>query len=146
MICISNLISTLRWPGRLKSFLVEDKDTFKTAYIHGQYHCCWSLSDERSQGISDHDNGIIPVHFGVSIICSTVYSGADQRKHQSSASLAYVRGIHRWPVDPPHKGPVTRNIVLFHDVIMYPSDWSLFRWRLVLTSPFAYHRCVNLVH
>ena len=25
--------------------------------------------------------------------------GADQRKHQSSASLAFVRGIHRWPVN-----------------------------------------------
>ena len=41
----------------------------------------------------------------VSIICSTVCPGADQRKHQSSASLAFVGGIHRWPVDSPHKGP-----------------------------------------
>ena len=31
----------------------------------------------------------------LTIIYSTVYSGADQRKHQSSASLAFVRGIHR---------------------------------------------------
>ena len=31
---------------------------------------------------------------GVSIVCSTVGSGADQRKHQSSTSLAFVRGIH----------------------------------------------------
>ena len=42
------------------------------------------------------------------IVYSTVYSVADQRKHQSSASLAFVRGIHRWPVNSPHKGPVTR--------------------------------------
>ena len=41
-----------------------------------------------------------------SIIYSTVCSRADQRKHQSSASLAFVRGIHRWPVNSPHKGPV----------------------------------------
>ena len=41
-------------------------------------------------------------------IVSIVYSGADQRKHQSSASLAFVRGIHRWPVNSPHKWPVTR--------------------------------------
>ena len=34
----------------------------------------------------------------VSIVCSTVGSGADQRKHQSSASLTFVRGIQRWPV------------------------------------------------
>ena len=38
---------------------------------------------------------------------STVYSGADQRKHQSSASLAFVRGIHRWPMNSPHKGPLS---------------------------------------
>ena len=36
---------------------------------------------------------------GVSIVCSTVYAGVDQRKHQSSVSLAFVRGIHRWPVN-----------------------------------------------
>ena len=34
----------------------------------------------------------------LTIVYSNVYSGADQRKHQSSASLAFVRGIHRWPV------------------------------------------------
>ena len=39
--------------------------------------------------------------------------GSDQRKHQSSASLAFVRGIHRWPVNSPHKGPVTRNMFPF---------------------------------
>ena len=41
---------------------------------------------------------------GVSVICSTLCSGADQRKHLKSASLAFVRGIHRWPVNFPHKG------------------------------------------
>ena len=52
------------------------------------------------------------------IVHSTVYSGADQRKHQSSASLAFVRGIHRWPVNSTHKGPVTRKMFPFDDVIM----------------------------
>ena len=47
-----------------------------------------------------------------------IYSGADQRKHQSSASLAFVRGIHRWPVNSPHKWPVTRKMFPFDDVIM----------------------------
>ena len=42
------------------------------------------------------------------IVYSTVYWGADQRKHQSSASLAFVRGIHRGPVNSPHKWQVTR--------------------------------------
>ena len=44
----------------------------------------------------------------LTIVYSTVYSGADQRKYQSSASLAFVRGIHRSPVNSPRKGPVTR--------------------------------------
>ena len=37
------------------------------------------------------------------IVYSTVYSGADQSKHQSSASLAFVWGIHREPVNSLHK-------------------------------------------
>ena len=56
---------------------------------------------------------------GVSIVCSGVCSGADQRKHQISASLAYVMGDHRWWVDSPHKGPATRKMFPFDDVIMW---------------------------
>ena len=54
----------------------------------------------------------------LTIVYSAVYSGADQRKHQSSASLAFVRGIHRGPVNSPHKWPVTRKMFPFDDVIM----------------------------
>ena len=54
----------------------------------------------------------------LTIVHSTVYSGADQRKHQSSASLAFVRGIHRSPVNSLHKWPVTRKMFPFDDVIM----------------------------
>ena len=53
---------------------------------------------------------------------STVYSGLDQRKHQSSASPVvtdlFVRGIHRSPVNFPHKRPVTRTMFPCDDVIM----------------------------
>ena len=56
----------------------------------------------------------------LTVVYSTVYSGADKRKHHSSALLAFVRGIHRWPVNSPHKGPVTRKILPFDDVIMIP--------------------------
>ena len=57
------------------------------------------------------------------IVYSTVYSGADQRKHQSSASLAFVRRIHRRPVNSPHKRPVTRKMFSFDDVIMNAEFW-----------------------
>ena len=52
------------------------------------------------------------------IVYSTVHSGADQRKHQSSASLAFARGIHRSPVNSPHKWPVTWKRFPFDDVNM----------------------------
>ena len=52
------------------------------------------------------------------IVYSSVHSGADQRKHQSPASLVLVRGIHRWPVNSQHKRPVTRKKFPFDDVIM----------------------------
>ena len=55
---------------------------------------------------------------GLAIVYSTVYSGDDQRKHQSSASLAFVRGFNRWPVNSPHKWPVAREIFPFDDIIM----------------------------
>ena len=55
---------------------------------------------------------------GVSIVCSTVGSGADQRKHRSSASLAFMREILRSPVNISQKRPVTRKMFPFDDVIM----------------------------
>ena len=52
------------------------------------------------------------------IVYSTVYSRHRSKKTSSSASLAFVRGIHRWPVSSPHKGPVTRKC--FHSMM---SSW-----------------------
>ena len=54
----------------------------------------------------------------LAIVYSTVYSDPGQTKHQSSASLAFVRGIHRGPVNSSHKWPVTRKMFPFDDVIM----------------------------
>ena len=51
----------------------------------------------------------------LTIVYSIVYSDTDQRKHQSSASLAFVRG----PVNSPHKWPVTRKMFPFDNVIMF---------------------------
>ena len=65
----------------------------------------------------------------LTIVYSTVHPGADQRKHQSSASLAFVRGIHRWPVTSPQKWPVTRKF----------SIW----WRHHVLDQLVIIRCVN---
>ena len=61
----------------------------------------------------------------LTIVYLTVYSGADERKDQSSASLAFVRGSHRGPVNSPHKWPVTRKMFPFDDVIMYYFSYSV---------------------
>ena len=83
-----------------------------------------------------HYNDVImsmmaPQITSLTIVYPTIYSGASWW-HQSSASLAFARGIHRWPVNSPHKGPVTRKMFLFDDVIMrtitvhvyIPFNWS----------------------
>ena len=60
----------------------------------------------------------------LTIVYSTVHSG-DQRNHQSPASLAFVRVIHRRPVNSPHKGPVTQKMFPFDDVIMRKLTFDL---------------------
>ena len=95
----------------------------------------------------------------LTIVYSTFYSGADQRKHESSASLAFVRGIHRGPVNSPHKWPVTRKVFPFDDVTMYQLDepygfpddhqakcsyvsMSCEYWYLQSVFLFLYHCCI----
>ena len=55
---------------------------------------------------------------GILIVCSTVCSDTDQRKHQSSTPLAFVREIHPWPVVSPHKRQITRKMFPLDYVIM----------------------------
>ena len=74
---------------------------------------------------------------GSSIVYSTVGSDADQRKHQNSASLAFVRGIHRWPVNSQHKRPVTRKMFPFDDVIM--------KINIFYTLLLDYHACERYI-
>ena len=83
----------------------------------------------------------------LTIIYSTVYSDTDQRKHQSSVSLAFVRGIHRWPLNSPHKGPVTRKMSPFDDVIMnfqfldfeHSSSWACVTYTLGIILRCMFH-------
>ena len=56
---------------------------------------------------------------GVLIVYSTVCSGLDQRKYQIAALLAFVREIQQWPVNSPHKKPVTQKMFPFNDVIKF---------------------------
>ena len=89
----------------------------------------------------------------LTVVYSTVYSDADQRKYQSSASLAFLRGIHRRPVNSPHKWPVTRTMFPFDDVIMYSQKPCLGvkanspTWRLMWIATQSYWQPVfYLIH
>ena len=88
---------------------------------------------------------------GVSIVYSTVCSGTGQRKHQGSASLAFVRGIHRSPVNSPHKGPVTQKMFPFDDVIMVVKFLQLIwksgtrRFHLTLNNLLAHFALIMLL-
>ena len=83
-------------------------DLFQKKHCFGE---CWTHS-EQSQ-VAEHYNDVIMSTMAsqitsLAIVYSIIYSGVDQRKHQSSASLACVRGIHRCPVNSAHNGPGTR--------------------------------------
>ena len=114
--------------------------------------CCWSLAYSvhtestpcliRPWYQALHYNDVInrakvSQITGVSIICSTICLVGDQRKHQSSASLGFVRGIHGSPVDSPHKGPVTRKMFSFMTwpSINMPRLCTLGCLEMSLTSP-----------
>ena len=76
----------------------------------------WLLDDTPLQWCHNGHGGVSNHHPHDCLL--NIYLGTDQRKHQSSTSLAFVRGIHQWPVNSPHKGPVTLKMFPFDDVIM----------------------------
>ena len=90
--------------------------TFVRIFIHWMSHTMkWSIFLHYSDVIM---GAIASQNTSLTIVYSIDYSDTDQRKHQSSASLAFTRGIHRWPMNSPHKLPVTRKMFPFDDVIM----------------------------
>ena len=83
----------------------------------------------------------------LTIVYWAVYSRRRWKKHQSSASLAFVRGIHRWPVNSLHKRPVTRKMFPFDDVIMHTNfdrePWchmALLRHNELILQGMAWHK------
>ena len=113
-------VGTLTWRQIFVLFtrLIAGKgQTCSYVYDRMIRYRCNSSSDGRqwvakSLQWSHNENDGVPSHQPL------VYSGTDQKTHQSSVSLAFVRGIHRRPLNSPHKGPVTRKMFPFDDVIM----------------------------
>ena len=113
----------------LSNVITSSIDLWHARYIaqKEEYNCTVMffgiLGNPNHSHYNDVIMGVIASQItSLTVVFSTVYSDADQRKHQSSASLAFVRGIHRGPVNSSHKGPVTRKGFPFDDVFMTPAD------------------------
>ena len=118
------------WLNIAASFISFKSQSISDAWILINAFIVWQFCHLADYAI----NGQFVSHYGdvimgakasqltsLTIVYSTVYSGADQRKYQSSVSLAFVRGIHRWLVNSPHKGPEPGKMFPFDDVIMVTS-------------------------
>ena len=131
--------------GRWINYQKSHGDTIFYNCIKSVYSRCPSITVSETVEIhtwnrhSHYNNVIIgaiaSLITSLTIVYLSVYSDADQRKHQSSASLAFVRGIHRGPVNSPHKWPVTQKMFPFDDVIML--KWPA---RVLWSSKFALAR------
>ena len=106
--------------------------------------CPWYLHLAHTLQWRHNGHDCVSNHLPYHCLLSRLFS-ADQRKHQSSASLASVRGIHRRPVNSPHKWPVTRKMFPFDDVIMKTSNvWRSERHFEAANAPGSPHRlCKN---
>ena len=109
-----------------------DKTVVRSSYLHngisytGKMASLYWISPQVPTNKIHYNNAIMIAMASqttsLAIAYSNIYSGTDQRKHQSSASLAFVRGIQRRSVNSPHEGPVTRKMFPFDDAIMYHFD------------------------
>ena len=105
--------------------------SFSPSVLHFSFDYGWVLHLQQAWPNTCQASKMLHMHYcdvkmgtvaseitNLAIVYSSVYSDADQRKHQSSASLAFVLGIHRGPVNSPHKWPVTWKMFPLDNVIM----------------------------
>ena len=115
--CTTTNLEDPQWRCKAQNSIRDGLIDTKTLYIYADH---WYYTN----AVQCHHGDVIMTGMasqisGVSIVFSAVCSGTDQRKHHSSASVAFVRGIHRGPVISPRTRPVTRKMFPFDDVIMY---------------------------
>ena len=116
------LICYAKYNSLLRKFAAEktDRDTWWTLPTHNMDVIMRAMASQTTS---------------VSVVCLTVCSCGHHRKHQSFASLAFVREIQRRPVDSPPKGPVTRGMLPFDEVIMKYIDTNMFdHWNIYIAN------------
>ena len=112
------------WEFQAETLYGQRVQSFSLTPVLTDFLTSWSLwNKHQCHHYNDVIMGVMASQItSLTIVYSTVYLGADQRKDQSSASLAFVLGIHRWLVNSPHRGPVTWKMFPFDDVIMFDSN------------------------
>ena len=116
-------LNVLTWESPyLERALGEYWNLHKVMWSHGNISCITGPLWGESLVLCHYKDVIMATMSSqitsLKIVYSIVYSDADQSKYQSSASLAFVCGIHRRPVNSPHKWPVTWKMFPFDDVNM----------------------------
>ena len=113
--------------SKIRGFILFANMGFNESWVCTLYNvnllsiiCNWPISllwrhNERDD-VSNH----------LRLNCLLVCSGADQSKNQSSVALAFAGELPRLPVNSPCKGPVTRKMFPFDDVIMSEINRSPF--------------------
>ena len=104
--CMGNFISTYITKAIVTAHIITK---CRSKYLHDVFCYSGYMIIEHCD-VLNHAN---------STVCSIFCSGAHHRNHQTSASLAFVRGKHRWPVSSPPKGPVPWTKLPNDDIIMY---------------------------
>ena len=110
-----------------KSISVTKRRRYDSSKVYPMRQICIHWCERLLRIPIWNNNGVImsamvSQNTSLAIVYSSDYSGTNKRKHQSPAPQAFVRGIHRSPGNFPHKGPVTRKMFLFDDVIM---SWQM---------------------
>ena len=107
----------------LKIFIFSPSPTLHLPMISTQTLCCDIQRVLLQLWLHlTHDSDVIMSMMAsqitsVSVVYSTICWGADQRNHHKLCVTGLCEGNS--PVNSPHKGPVTRKMFPFNDVIMY---------------------------
>ena len=140
VICQIVVLQSENWNSKMFRIMLPEGILLKPEGCHDAHF----VVNSGARGFCYHYNDVIMGMIAsqitsLTIVYSIIYSDADQRKHQSSASLAFVRGIHRRPVNSTHKWPVTRKMVTFVDVIIMTTYGATSDDKVGIMSMLGFH-------
>ena len=120
---IWGMISLFQWDSTMLTLTYFKPCKMKIRDGIQRYDICYGFQ-LHAEATPTHYNDVIMTTMAsqitsLTVVYSTVYSDADQRKHQSSASLAFVWGIHRDRWIPRTKASYATNVSIWwrHHVI-----------------------------